>query len=148
MQKCYHFRQNTDLITSSGAITKDYIDTLANLDYQVVINLLPDSDRRALKDERRIIESQHIAYFFIPVEFSNPRESDYQLFCEILTSHPLEKIHIHCAANYRASAFYAVYAFENKQWSNHQAESFIVDIWQPKQHLPWLQFLQNHHLFL
>ena len=148
MQKCYHFRQNTDLITSSGAMAIECLNQLASLDYQVVINLLPDTDRRAIQNEKHIVESQHIAYFFIPVDFSKPQESDYQEFYGILTSNPLKKMHIHCAANYRASVFYAVYAFESQLWSKYQAESFIIDIWQPQQHLPWLDFLQNHNLFL
>lgn len=147
MQTLYHFRQNTDLITSSGALTDEALPQLVALDYQLVINLLPDSNKNALADEQQRIESTGISYFYIPVDFTNPTEQQYQEFSKILNTHQSLKTHIHCAANFRASAFYAVYAFEAGQWSQQKAEAFITNIWQPQQYPIWWSFLKKHLLF-
>jgi protein tyrosine phosphatase (PTP) superfamily phosphohydrolase (DUF442 family) len=147
MQNCYNFKQNTDLITSSGAITTEWLQQLNRLGYQLVLNLLPDSDKRAIANEQQIVEAQHIAYCYILVDFKYPQLSEYQQFCNILNTHSQRKIHIHCAANYRASAFFAAYQFEKKQWSQQQAEDFIEELWQPQDYHSWLHVLQQVGLY-
>lgn len=146
MQGFINFRQNSDLISSSGAITEQGVSKLAQLNYQLVINLLPESSEKAHPNEQLAVEFNNINYCYIPVDFNNPKESEYQQFCEILNTHQQFKTHIHCAYNYRASAFYAMYAFENMQWSKQQALSFINDLWQPKEHVVWWELLQDHGL--
>jgi protein tyrosine phosphatase (PTP) superfamily phosphohydrolase (DUF442 family) len=148
MRDSYHFQKNTDLITSSGKMSESCLSQLSKHGYQLVINLLPATDRRAIPDEQQIIESQGISYSFIPVDFKAPKQTDYQQFENVLSQHLDQKVHIHCAANYRASAFYAVFAYQHSVWSKQRAEQFILDIWQPKEHAVWQLFLQESGLFL
>ncbi len=146
MQGFYNFRKISDYISSSGAITADGLEWLVRQGYQLLINLLPDGNENALTNEQQLAESKNITYFSIPVDFNNPLENDYLQFVEILNAYPNQKIHIHCAANYRASAFYSVYAFENEQWTREQALAYISDIWQPEHFPVWSSFLQKHRL--
>jgi hypothetical protein len=44
---------------------------------------------------------------------------------------------VHCAANYRVSAFYAIYARRNLGWSDKDANVHITSIWNPAEHDPW-----------
>jgi protein tyrosine phosphatase (PTP) superfamily phosphohydrolase (DUF442 family) len=148
MQNSYNFQQNSDLISSSGIMSELCLEQLSEQGYQLVINLLPASDQRAISDEQQIIESQGISYSFIPVDFKAPKQSDYQQFDNVLSQHLDKKVHIHCAANYRASAFYAVFAYQHSLWPKQRAEQFILDIWQPNEHAVWQLFLQENGLFL
>jgi protein tyrosine phosphatase (PTP) superfamily phosphohydrolase (DUF442 family) len=146
MQGFYNFRENADFISSSGAITENGLASLVTQGYQLIINLLPDSSEKALMNEQELAESGNIKYFYIPVDFNHPLETDYLQFVDILKANPNQKIHIHCACNYRASAFYAVYAFENNLLSKDEALAFIADIWQPAEFPVWASFLHMHHL--
>jgi protein tyrosine phosphatase (PTP) superfamily phosphohydrolase (DUF442 family) len=144
MLSLYNYRQNTDLISSSGAVTQACFDELSKAHYQLVINLLPESSDKSLPDEQNIVEKQQIQYVHIPVDFNAPTEQNYQDFCSVLRSHPTQKIHIHCAANYRASAFFSAYFIESGFWTQAKAKSFLLDIWDPEQYPVWKTFLNTH----
>lgn len=146
MQQCYNFRNNTDAITSSGAVDTESLQQLSELGYQVVINLLPDDNKSALAGEKEIIESQGVHYIHIPVDFDAPTEADYQQFHQNLQTILDKKIHIHCAANYRASAFFSIFAVDQNIWSPQQAYDFIATLWQPSQYPVWHQLLKQHGL--
>ena len=40
-----------------------------------------------------------------------------------------KKVQKHCAANFRATAFYAIYARKNYAWSSIKVSEFIGSIW-------------------
>ena len=89
-------------------------------------------------------ESQGIEYIDIPVDFKQPRPSDFSRFSEALDRVREKKVHAHCAANYRVSAFYSLYLVSRGLWSAEQAMEFIRSVWQPRQpteHPAWSDFI-------
>ena len=52
-----------------------------------------------------------------------------------------KKIIVHCAANYRVSAFYAIFAHRNLGWSEKEAREHIASLWSPAEHEPWDRFI-------
>ena len=81
--------------------------------FDAVINLLPDSSEEAAADERAIVEGQGLEYHYLPVDFANPTPTDFRLFRHVMENTREKKVLIHCAANYRVSAFYALYAMQD-----------------------------------
>lgn len=143
IEKSYNFRRVSELITTSGAVE---ISNLAGLDaegYKAVINLLPTDSEDALSGESSVVERQGIRYFHIPVDFSCPSTSDYAEFCEALGGLQGEKVHIHCAANYRVSVFYALFAVQNELWTQAQADHFVGDLWDPSDDPGWPEFIES-----
>lgn len=59
-----------------------------------------------------------------------------------MTKNDGKKLHIHCAANYRASAFYAIYAYNNKGWSK-KLNAFIDEIWEISDYPVWVDFVSQ-----
>ena len=55
--------------------------------------------------------------------------SDFQEWSSGLKKAAGQKILIHCAANYRVTAFYSVYAKQFLSWSDEQAKALIAQIW-------------------
>ena len=51
-------------------------------------------------------------------------------------------IHVHCAANYRVSAFYALYAMHKGLWTLQQAEEHMRGIWNPADYPAWQSFIE------
>ena len=139
----YNFRRVNDQVTTSGAVEASHLEHLASDGYEAVINLLPDDSEDSLANESRIIEEQGVKYFHIPVDFQAPNESDYSKFSRILDGLLEKKVHIHCAANYRVSAFYALYALRTKSWTQKQADEFISDIWDPSDYPRWPAFIER-----
>jgi len=143
VSQAYNFKQVDDLLSTSGILNQDQLALLGRERYEAVINLLPDESEYAIKDEASIVESQGIAYEYIAVDFSNPTVRDYQAFERKLQGLAGKKVMVHCAANFRASAFYAIYAYTNLGWSETEARSFMGSIWNPNAHPVWDEFVNG-----
>ncbi|MGD8790337.1 MAG: protein tyrosine phosphatase family protein [Burkholderiales bacterium] len=141
IEDSYNFRKVSEQITTSGVVGAQRLGALASQGYDAVINLLPDSSEHAVDNEREIVELQHIEYIHIPVDFTRPQPQDLHRFTETLDRLAGKKMHIHCAANYRVSAFYAVYAAARGHWSPSQAMDFIRSVWQPADYPAWSGFI-------
>ena len=143
IEDSYNFRRISDRITTSGVVGADRLQALASQDYEVVVNLLPDSSEHAVANERDLVEAQQIEYIYIPVDFKAPGRSDFTRFAEALDRLSDKKVHIHCAANYRVSAFYSLYAASRGRWSAVQAIDFIRGVWQPADYPGWSEFIDE-----
>lgn len=145
IDKSYNFKAINDHLTTSGVIPEEALKNLSNQDYQAVINLLPDDDEHLVADEKQIIESQGIQYFHIPVDFDQPTQADVEEFLAVLKGiSDQTKTHIHCAANWRVSAFYGIYAVKDNRWTSVEARQFIDGIWNPKDFPVWEALLDQY----
>ena len=98
-----------DNISTSGQPKKEEFSLLLENEFDIVINLAPCSASNALANEDKIVTSLGVKYFHIPVDFENPSIEDLQIFLNLLSAMEGKKIFIHCAKNYRVSAFMYVY---------------------------------------
>lgn len=137
----YNFRRVSDLVTTSGVVGANRLKGLAPEGYEMVINLLPDNSEYAVENEADIVEAQGVEYTYIPVDFKSPTLNDYDRFAAALDKAKGRKVHIHCAANYRVSAFYALYAEATGLWNSAEAREFIQDLWQPRKYGGWPEFI-------
>ena len=137
----YNFRRVDDRLSTAGRLNEDQLGLLANEGYEAVINLLPDESDYACPGEASIVQAQGLAYAYIPVDFSSPSEQEYRAFEERMQALSGRKVLVHCAANYRVSAFYAIYAHAHLGWSEAEARDFIGSIWNPGDYPPWDAFV-------
>jgi len=145
IEDSYNFRRISDTLTTSGVVGAERLKELSALGYQAVINLLPDSSEFAVPDERALVESQGIAYVHIPVDFGNPARSDFEQFVAAMDDLGQKRLHLHCAANYRVSVFYSLYAQGKGLWDADAASSFVSDIWEPGDYPGWPDFIAELH---
>ncbi len=143
IEHSYNFRMISDRLTTSGVVGANRLEALASQGYEVVVNLLPDCSEHAVSNEQDIVESQRIEYIYIPVDFKVPGRTDLARFSEALDRLSDSKIHIHCAANYRVSAFYSLYAASRGHWSTDQATDFIHSVWRPGDYPGWSEFIDE-----
>ena len=144
IKKAYNFKEANELASCSGTLKYISLQSLADEGYAAVINLLPDDAEYAVKDEKKKIENLGIHYKYIPVDWNNPKQSDFETFEVALNGFNGKKVHIHCAANYRVSAFYAIYAFKNQGWSETVLREFIGSIWQLAEYPVWNKFVSDY----
>lgn len=106
----------------------------------MVINLaLHDDPRYSLRDEAGTVRDFGMQYIHIPVQFSSPTEEDFLAFCAAMDSHDGEKTLVHCAANYRVTAFIGLYRIIRKGWEPEKAWEPMRSVWQPDQ--VWTTFI-------
>ena len=125
----YNSIQVNDMLITGGQPTAEQLEAAADEGVVTVINLATYSPGHSLEDEAGIVRSHGMAYYAIPVDWGNPKESDFAAFEDLMQKLPPGKTLIHCAANYRVTAFYSLYAQKHLGWSDAQAEQFRMQIW-------------------
>ena len=143
LEGAVNYRKISERVATSGSVSEDRLRRLATEGFDAVVNLLPDSSEAAVADEREIVEGQGLKYHYIPVDFGNPTEADFSLFRHVMENAGDKKILIHCAANYRVSAFYSLYAMQDRDWSWEDARAHIASIWDPTDYPVWNRFIDK-----
>lgn len=81
-----------------------------------------------------------MSYIHIPVNFEEPKISDLKFFLNILESLKSKKVWIHCAKNYRVSAFMYVYHKYVLRTPFEKIDLSIFDIWCPSKN--WQELMK------
>ncbi len=137
----YNYIKVTDQIITGGQPTADQLRSAAAQGFTAVINLATIDPDRALEDEAGLVRSLGMVYYHIPVDWGHPKESDFTDFERVMEQIPPGKTLIHCAANFRVTAFYSLYAQKHLGWSVAQADAFRAKIWQGSNYPVWEQFI-------
>ena len=137
----YNYIQVSDRISTGGQPTADQLRAVATDGFTMVVNLATISSENVLENEAGLVGALGMTYHHIPVDWDYPKESDFTAFENLLVQFPDSKILIHCAANFRVTAFYSLYAQRHLGWSMAQAEAFRGQIWQGSNYPVWEQFI-------
>ena len=140
MNKILNYVKINELISTSGQPKIEELELIANEGFEVVINLAMPTTSNALENEDKIVSSLNMSYIHIPVDFENPKISDLKLFLNVLQALGANKVWIHCAKNYRVSAFMYVYHKYILHTPFEQIDLSIFDMWQPS--LVWQKLLK------
>lgn len=126
---------------TSGMPTSDQIKSIADANYQVVINLALDGSPRAISDERELVTSLGMEYIHIPVIWESPQISDLEQFFTVMQPLAGYKVFVHCVLNMRVSAFVYLYRVIHLKEDPDVAFQDLLKIWQPDQ--IWWKLMEN-----
>ena len=126
-----NWRRRDARVTLSGQPTEAQLTSLAQSGVAQIINLGPYDNKGALNDEPGTVAQLGMGYTYIPVDFENPTEGDYQAFCAALEQNPDAAVHVHCIYNARVSAFFYRYATEGRGGDVNAAFALMDGIWRP-----------------
>jgi hypothetical protein len=65
------------------------------------------------------------------VKFDAPTIEDFRTFAATMDQWNDKRVFVHCAANYRASAFVAVYGELRLGWTRERADALARKLWLP-----------------
>ena len=132
MSAIYNFQNVSDLLAYSGQPREGQLMSIAADGYKVIINLGLLDTKYSLKDEASSVEEPRVNLLSHPqVLFDSPRLDDLRAFIETMNEHSGDKTLVHCAANYRASAFTRLYLFSKAEMTEEEMIDFIENIWRP-----------------
>jgi protein tyrosine phosphatase (PTP) superfamily phosphohydrolase (DUF442 family) len=139
----YNYRRVNDRIGTGGQPTEDQLRSAAAEGYTTVVNLATNEPDRSLKDEAGLVSSLGMRYHHIPVDWENPQASNFSAFESVMEDHPDDKMLIHCAANFRVTVFYSLYAMKHLGWTEAQADEFRASIWAGSHYPIWEKFIRD-----
>ena len=130
---------NKQLITG-GHPNMDSFKKLSKKGVTVVINLLP-SHQNFIDNEEFLVAENNMGYIYIPVEWDNPKITDFNSFVMAMKKHQGKKIFVHCAKNMRVSAFVYLYRILYDNIPKEKAKESIEKIWKPSG--TWKEFIEK-----
>ena len=130
----------SDVISSSSQPTIDQFFDIVDEDYEAVINLIAPSSPHYLSEEADRVISLEMSYFHIPVPFDSPQPYHLKQFFGLMQLMQNGKVWVHCALNYRASAFLYQYYRLILGKSAQEAKQVMLPQWQPDR--IWQQFMR------
>lgn len=136
-----NWRRRDTRTTLSGQPTEAQFDQIKALGVTHVINLGPHTNKGALEDQAGCLAAFGLDYTYIPVDFENPTQEDFNAFCATFTRTQNRVVHVHCIYNVRVSAFYYRYALEGLGGDVNQAFETMDGIWRPGG--VWAQFISK-----
>lgn len=142
-QDIYNFKWINEQIITGGQPSEEQLRAAAAEGFQAVINLATLNPRYSLPDEDGLVHVLGMQYIHIPVAWEAPQKSDFVAFEQAMVGAGNQKILIHCAANYRVTAFYSLYAMKHLGWSAAQADDLMSHVWQAGEYPVWDQFVQE-----
>ena len=134
-----HLVINEKLITG-GHPSKDSFKKLSKKGVAVVINLLP-SHQNFIDNEEFLVAENNMDYIYIPVEWDNPKETDFNSFVLAMKKYQEKKIFVHCARNMRVSAFVYLYRVLHNNSPEEKAKESMEKIWKPSG--TWKKFIEK-----
>jgi protein tyrosine phosphatase (PTP) superfamily phosphohydrolase (DUF442 family) len=135
LQGIKNFSQISERLASSGMPSESDVTVLKNNGYKHIISLLPGNQ----KEERGQVNAVNLTFNQIPVAWGNPTLQDFKKFVSLMDRFGKNKVLVHCALNYRASAFSYLYQVTQNHENPEAAEKKLQTIWEPDG--IWLDFM-------
>ena len=142
-QTIYNYRKVDERHATGGQPTEEQLKAAAADGFETIINLATIDSRYSLKDEGASVAALGMKYVHIPVPWDRPSEADFAAFEQAMQSAGEGKTLVHCAANFRATAFYSLYAMKHFDWSRARAEEFRASIWRGSDFPVWEDFIRR-----
>jgi uncharacterized protein (TIGR01244 family) len=139
--RAYNFVQATERIATSGVVPLEELPTIAAAGYRSVVNLLPDDNQYAQAGEADAVRGLGMAYVHIPIDIDHPTLAEYERFEQAMDEAGDAPVWVHCAANFRVSAFMALYGERRLGWSRARADELVGGLWEPT--APWREIAEQ-----
>ena len=138
MQAIKNFLAISDDLGTAGQPTAEQLADIAEAGYEVVINIDAPA---AIPDEDAIVAALGLPFFHIPVIWTAPKQSDLDLFFDLMDMLKGERIFLHCAANARVSAFVYLYRMARLGVDPAEAKETMNKLWEPSG--VWAAFVEE-----
>lgn len=147
MEQILNFVFLNEQIATSGQPERDVFPLIKAAGYDLVIYMATPASTNHIPEEEQIVQGLGMRYVHIPVIWESPQVSQYDELVTLLEHNRGQKIYIHCALNYRVSAFMFLYRVLMLNDDPQQAWWDMLAVWEPLPH--WRAYLRTvlaaHH---
>jgi len=134
-----NYKAISETLASSGQPDEMQFREIAAAGFDVVINLAMPNSENALPDEGYIVTARGMAYVHLPVPFESPTAGHLRAFIALMKAFEGRKCWVHCAVNYRVSAFLYQYYRLVHGVRDEDARKVMIAEWQPDR--VWQDFM-------
>jgi len=121
----------SERLASSGQPDGPQFKAIAEAGFEVVINLAMPNSENAIPEEGNIVTARKMSYVHLPVPFDAPTAGHLRTFFALMQAFDGKACWVHCALNYRVSAFLYQYFRLVRKTDPEAARRVIIAGWQP-----------------
>lgn len=121
----------------------EQMKSIADAGVKLVINLAPHDAPNAVPNEEKVVALLGMEYINIPVNWGTPTKDGLNLFMDRMDAISEKKIHVHCEANFRATAFIAIYRILRLGWREEDAFEIMHKVWDEDAYPVWKMFIED-----
>ena len=140
-EEIFNYIKVDDRISTAGQPTEDQLRDAAAEGFTTIINLAPVNPPYTPANEAGLARELGVNYIYIPVAWNNPTDADFAAFERAMSQTTEGRTLIHCAANFRVTAFYTLYAQKHLGWSAAEADALRDRIWAGSDYPVWEAFI-------
>jgi len=144
LEEIHNFLALSETLCTGGMPNEEQLADAAQRGVEMVINLAPHTVLDALPDEADLVTSLGMQYINIPVIWNTPTRDGLDRFMDILDENHDKRILVHCQANFRATAFVALYRILRKGWNPDDAMQGMHKIWDTEDYPIWKMFIEEN----
>ena len=144
VEDIYNFLALSENLFTGGMPNKEQLADAARQGVQLVINLAPHEVSNALPGETELVTSLGMQYINIPVIWNTPTKDGLDRFMDAMDQNRDKKIFVHCQANFRATAFVALYRILRRGWNSDEAMEGMHQIWDTEDYPIWKMFIEEN----
>ncbi len=141
LEQIVNYRKVSDTISTAGQPTRSELELLSEKGFKTVVNIAMDDSDGAIPEEEDILTGHGLEYHHIPVVWENPQQYQLGQFFDLMDRIKGQKTFVHCAKNYRVSAFMYLYYILRLGLDEKQAKGVMLPDWNPDQ--IWTDFIQT-----
>ena len=130
-----------DYLWTSGQLSHDDIRRLPEFGVEAVVNLALPTASNALPGEAEMVTGQGMTFVHIPVPWEKPEPRHLQQFFGVMDAFAGRKVWVHCAKNFRVSAFVYLYRRLRLGEGHEAALHPLRTVWQPNP--TWQAFIEQ-----
>jgi len=138
-----NFLRLSEKLFTGGMPNAEQLEDASRQGVQVVINLALHEVPTAIPEEEKLVTSLGMTYINIPVVWNNPTSENLNQFLDAMDAYGEEKVLVHCEANYRATAFPALYRILRLGWKPDDALGAMHQIWNEEKYPVWKRFIEE-----
>lgn len=143
MKEIRNYLRLSEKLSSGGMPTAEQLKEVAESGVKLVINLAPHTVLDALPEEEQLCRSLGMEYINIPVNWSTPTKDGLDRFMDVMDANRDQKVFVHCQANFRATAFVAMYRILRENWKPDDAMAGMHQIWDAEDYPIWKMFIED-----
>lgn len=144
LEDIYNFLALSEKLFTGGMPKQEQLTDAAQRGVDLVINLAPHEVSNALPGETELVTSLGMQYVNIPVIWNTPTKDGLDHFMDIMDDNKDKKILVHCQANFRATAFVALYRILRQGWNADNAMEGMHKIWDTEDYPIWKMFIEEN----
>lgn len=144
IQDIRNFLQLNENLSCSGMPKPEQFKDISAQGVKFVINLATPKSEDWIPNESDLVTASGMEYLSIPVDWENPTQENLEEFMDAMDAHQSQHVHVHCQANFRATAFVSLYQILRLGLKRENVFSNLRKIWNPDEYPVWKKFIDEN----